>query len=70
MNKRQKREIMMLTQNIAIGLACLLLMLIAIHVWANTPTVQVSWETKQCVRVLPAGSCDRLPNRYEREWVK
>jgi len=36
----------------------------------SLPTVQVSNSTGECVRVLPEGSCDNLPPKYVREWVK
>lgn len=36
------------------------------------PTVQVSNTTHKCVKVVPAsaGTCDKLPAKYERVWVK
>lgn len=36
----------------------------------SLPTVQVSNSTGACVSVLPEGSCDQLPRKYVREWVK
>lgn len=34
-------------------------------------TVQMSWSTKECVKVVSGeGSCDNLPERYQIEWVK
>ena len=57
--------------------------LIAVTLWAalfllmtwtalSIPVVEVSWTTKECVRVVPteAGTCDQLPDRYERVWVR
>lgn len=42
----------------------------AVAGYFNLPTVQVSHSTGECVRVLPEGSCDNLPNKYAREVVK
>jgi len=37
----------------------------------STPVVQVRHITGECVQVIPAtaGSCDKLPAKYEREIV-
>lgn len=40
------------------------------YVWINTPVVQVSSATGDCVSVLPTGNCDALPRRYQVEYVK
>lgn len=34
------------------------------------PVVQFSNSTQECVRVLPVGSCDQLPKKYNLEWVR
>ena len=38
----------------------------------SVPVVEWSWTAKECVRVIPpeAGTCDQLPKRYERVWVR
>ena len=38
----------------------------------TAPIVYVSWTTKECVQVVPpeAGTCDDLPKRYGRVWVR
>ena len=38
----------------------------------SIPTVQVSNATHKCVKVVPdsAGTCENLPAKYERVWVK
>jgi len=36
----------------------------------STPIVQKDAITKECVKVLPQGSCDNLPDTYSTEWVK
>ena len=38
----------------------------------SIPVVEWSWTTLECVRVIPpeAGTCDDLPKRYERVWVR
>ena len=35
----------------------------------DIPTVYKSWSSRKCVKVKP-GSCDKLPERYHRIWVK
>lgn len=43
-------------------------------VWYATgvPQVQISNTTQKCVKVVPAsaGTCENLPAKYERVWVK
>ena len=34
----------------------------------STPIVVLSHATKECVEVIPEGSCDDLPNKYSIEW--
>ena len=52
----------------------LLVALFYLVIWIATSVtiVEWSWTTQECVRVIPpeAGSCDQLPDRYERRWVK
>ena len=38
----------------------------------SVPVVEWSWTTQECVSVSPheAGTCDQLPERYERVWVR
>ena len=38
----------------------------------TAPVVYTSWTTRECVKVVPpeAGTCDDLPKRYERVWVR
>ena len=36
----------------------------------NTPVVQFSNQTGECVAVIGNGSCDKLPPKYVKEWVK
>jgi hypothetical protein len=48
--------------------------------WLDRPEVQVSYETGRCVAVrdykaeyegrVSEWSCDKLPERYERVWVR
>ena len=59
--------------------------LVAFLAWAllqaaDMPEVHVSWAAGECVRVVDFGakdegresaySCDRLPDRYDRVWVR
>lgn len=41
--------------------------------WLNLPIVLVDVNTKQCVAVMLAdgtvGSCERMPTKYDRQWV-
>jgi len=34
------------------------------------PDVYTSWTTKQCVKVVPSGSCDNLPEKFDVVWVR
>lgn len=40
----------------------------------NTPEVEVSWTTKQCIRVVymdgTTDTCDNKPEKYDIVWVK
>ena len=38
----------------------------------SVPVVEWSWSAQECVSVSPAeaGTCDQLPERYERVWVR
>ena len=36
----------------------------------NTPVVQFSNQTGECVQVLPQGDCSKLPKKYVKEWVR
>lgn len=50
--------------------AAVIALAFAVMGYFSLPTVQVSNSTGECVRVLPEGSCDRLPPKYVREMVK
>lgn len=57
----------------AVGIAVMLFAVHAMKGALDMPTVQTSFETKQCVRVINSdgtdGRCDRLPERYHNQWV-
>lgn len=40
----------------------------------NTPEVEVSWSTKQCIRVVymdgTTDTCDNKPEKYDIVWVR
>ena len=36
----------------------------------DMPVVYVSWTTMECVKVEPKGSCNDMPERYNRIWVQ
>ena len=46
------------------------LTIFAIMQHLETPVVQFSNATKECVQVLPQGDCSKLPKKYIKEWVK
>lgn len=37
---------------------------------AHTPEVRISHSTGDCVEVIPAGSCNELPEKYSIAWVE
>ena len=62
---------------ILIGSLCLLVWGIVIYLILralDTPEVEYSWSTKQCVRVVymngKTTNCDVLPDRFDKVWVK
>jgi hypothetical protein len=64
-------------KGILIGSLCLLVWGIVIYLilrTLDTPEVEYSWSTKQCVRVVymdgKTTNCDVLPNRFDKVWVK
>ena len=58
----------------SLGALVILFVLFLLLAWAvlSIPVVEWSWTTKECVSVSPpeAGTCDQLPARYERVWVR
>lgn len=46
----------------------------ALSMALNTPEVEFSWESKQCVRVVymdgRTTDCKVLPRKYDKVWVK
>ena len=55
------------------------ILIVAILSWImfnslNTPEVEVSWTTKQCIRVVymdgTTDTCDNKPEKYDIVWVK
>lgn len=50
-----------------------LLLVLVLH-FTDQPEVVVSWETKQCLRVInidgTEGDCNHLPDKYELIWGK
>lgn len=55
-------------------LALLVISTVALCRALDTPEVEFSWETKQCVRVVYMNGritdCSVLPDRYDHVWVK
>lgn len=55
-------------------LTVLTLFTVALCKALNTPEVEFSWETKKCVRVVYMNGtitdCSKLPEKYDRVWVK
>ena len=64
---------------IAIIYSFISILIVAILSWImfnslNTPEVEVSWSTKQCIRVVymdgTTDTCDNKPEKYDIVWVK
>lgn len=59
---------------IVLVLALLVISTVALCRALDTPEVEFSWETKQCVRVVYMDGritdCSVLPKKYDRVWVK
>lgn len=55
-------------------LALLVISTVALFRALDTPEVEFSWETKQCVRVVymdgTITDCSVLPKKYDKVWVK
>lgn len=73
-NRFARKQKLMLILKI-IGVILLLTMFCAdVYLILETPDVEFSWETKQCVQVIygdgTTGTCDNLPSRYNHVWVK
>lgn len=59
--------------NIALTLGLAGVLAVGAYFWINTPVVQISQSTGDCMNVYsnnPNHSCGNLPNRYVQEWVK
>ena len=56
------------------GLVIFAALLYAFWAFLNMPEVEVSHATGECVRVVYAdgktGSCDEMPERFDRVWVE
>ena len=59
-------------KNLFAGALLAALFLLMVWMALTVPVVEWSWTTGTCVSVEPAsaGSCDNLPERYERAWVR
>ena len=75
--KRFKHSDSNVIKGILIGSLCLLVWGIVIYLILralDTPEVEYSWSTKQCVRVVymdgKTTNCDVLPDRFDKVWVK
>ena len=59
-----------------IGVIILLITLFwcIVYLILETPDVEFSWSTKQCVHVIygdgTTGTCDKMPSRYNHVWVE
>ena len=58
-------------KDLAAGAFLVALFLLLAWMALSVPVVEFSWETKECIRVIPpeAGTCAQLPKRYEWRWV-
>lgn len=57
-------------QNSFIAFLVVLVFSFSIYQWISLPIVQWSWSKDKCVQVIGNGTCDKLPKKYEIEWVR
>lgn len=56
---------------VMIAASALLIVVASAFIYSmRLPIVQFSSSSAQCVNVIPVGSCENLPKKYHKEWVK
>lgn len=78
LKKRKEQQILKNALNFLRALVAVIIILalctVALCKALNTPEVEISYSTKQCVRVVymdgTITDCSKLPEKYDRVWVK
>lgn len=78
MKKRKEQQILKNALNFLGALVAIITILalctVTLYKALNTPEVEISYSTKQCVRVVymdgKITDCSKLPKKYDRVWVK
>lgn len=78
LKKRKEQQIFKNALNFLRALVAVIIILalctVALCKALNTPEVEISYSTKQCVRVVymdgTITDCSKLPEKYDRVWVK
>ena len=73
-NRAKLKEFMQIVLAIGAVMFVIAIFSTALHTALNTPEVEYSWSTKQCVRVVymdgRTTDCKVLPKRFDKVWVK
>ena len=78
LKKRKEQQMLKNALNFLGALVAIIIILalctVALCKALNTPEVEISYSTKQCVRVVymdgTITDCSKLPEKYDRVWVK
>ena len=78
LKKRKEQQMLKNALNFLGALVAIIIILalctVALCKALNTPEVEISYSTKQCVRVVymdgTITDCSKLPKKYDRVWVK
>lgn len=73
-NRAKLKDFMQIVLAIGAVMFIIVICSTALSMALNTPEVEFSWETKQCVRVVymdgRTADCKVLPRKYDKVWVK
>ena len=73
-NRAKLKEFMQIVLAIGAVMFVIAIFSTALSTALNTPEVEYSWSTKQCVRVVymdgRTTDCKVLPKRFDKVWVK
>lgn len=73
-NRAKLKDFMQIALAIGAVMFVIAIFSTALSMALNTPEVEYSWSTKQCVRVVymdgRTADCKVLPKKYDRVWVK
>ena len=78
LKKRKEQQMLKNALNFLGALVAIIIILalctVALCKALNTPEVEISYSTKQCIRVVymdgTITDCSKLPEKYDRVWVK